>query len=86
MDLNIKIEKLEMDIEHLLERKNKIDKQIKAKQDKIKDYQSILNQKVFDETNDVLKTNGLSLDELLNAIKNNDLLSLQEKLEEVNNQ
>ena len=69
----------------LQEKRQKLDEKIKASEDKIEKYTLIMNQRQFSEVTDVLSVKGLSLEEVLAAIKNGDFLSLQEKIKDKEN-
>lgn len=62
--------------------KAELEEKIKKSEAEIKRLQGILNQKKFNEANDVLCSAGLSLEDVLKAVKNGDMLSLQERMEE----
>lgn len=80
-DITEKLEKIQKKIDSLKRQKEEIEAKIKKAQDEYDKYNSILNQKKFNEMNEVLLANGISVNELLAAIKNGDVLSLQEHIE-----
>lgn len=69
----------------LLEKKAEIDERIKESENRIKKYTMMINEQKFTEVNDVISSTGLSLEEVMLAIKSGDLLSLQEKIESKDN-
>lgn len=62
-------------------KREKLDDRIKEKERLINKYQMMINQEKFSQVNDVISSNGLSLDELMSAIQSGNLLSLQAKIE-----
>lgn len=82
MDVNEKLEKAEKKLQTYLEQRSGIDEKIKKAEKEVENYKQLLNQKKFDEANDVLHSKGLSLDEIIKAVQAGDVLSLQEKLEQ----
>lgn len=80
-DINEKIEKIQKKIDTLMAQRNELDIKIKNKQEELDKYVSILNQKKFDEMQEVLTAKGLTVNELIAAVKNGDIASLQEHLE-----
>lgn len=79
---NQKLNKEKENYKKLLEKKKKIDDQIKSCQKKIKEYENLVLQEEILHTKEVLSDKGMSLDEILVAIKKGDLTELQLKLEE----
>ncbi len=78
--INDLLTKEQAKLTELKEKRQKIDEKIKATETNILKYQGMLDQKKFSEVNDVLNSTGLSLEEVMSAIKNGDLLALQDKL------
>ena len=83
--INESIKKEQEKLNSLLEKRLKIEDQIKACESKIRKLTNMNNQKKFTEVKDVLDIKGLSLEEVMAAIKSGDLLSLQEKLQDNDN-
>lgn len=81
IDLNEKIEKTIKKREALLEQRKKLDEKIKRTESDIEKYQAILNQKKFDAATDVLKVNGITIDDVISAVSSGDVLKLQQLME-----
>lgn len=81
MNINEKIEKKEQKLTNLKTERNKLDDRIKKLEDEIERYKNIVTQQKFSEVTQVLKSNGLTIDEIMQAVKSGDMLSLQERLE-----
>lgn len=84
MEIKEKLEKDKETLTKLKEKKVKIEEKIKKLEESIEYNTMILDQRKFSEVNNVLEGKALSIDEILKAIQNGDLLSLQEKLENAN--
>lgn len=65
----------------LIAKREKLNNNIRECEDSIEKLQSKLNEENYIKTNSIINATGLTLDEVLNAIRNKDLLSLQEKIE-----
>lgn len=78
-DINSRIEKVELELLNLMEKKSTLDERIKKKEDELDKLKAIKKQKKFDEFSDVLKSKGLSIDEILKAVENNNFSVLQNK-------
>lgn len=78
-DINSRIEKVELELLNLMEKKSTLDERIKTKEDELDKLKAIKKQKKFDEFSDVLKSKGLSIDEILKAVENNNFSVLQNK-------
>lgn len=76
-----RLEKANKKLEVLKAQKKEIDEAIKKVEADVSKYQSILDKAKYDELTNVLQFKGLSLEEMVEAVKRGDLLSLQEKLE-----
>lgn len=86
MDKILQIRKKEQGkLNVLQEKRQKLDEKIKESEAKIVKYTLMINQRKFSEVTDVLNVKGLSLEEVMTAIKNGDLLSLQEKITDMVN-
>lgn len=81
MEIAEKLEKDQKRLEKLLEQKQKLDEKIAKCRNEIQKGNAILHQKRFNEAEEVLKVKGISMDEVLAAIKKGDVLSLQERLD-----
>lgn len=68
-------------LEILNEKKSDIDEKIKNAEAQIKKIDVLLNQEKMEEASITLSATGITFDELLEAIKKGDLLTLQEKIE-----
>lgn len=66
----------------LEEKKKIIDTKIASKVKKIEDYQRMLQAKEYSDIDNKLESIGLSREDLINALVNNDLSSLQEKIKD----
>lgn len=73
-------------LKDLLVKRQKLDEKIKASEGRIENYTLMINQRQFSQVTDVLNVKGLSLEEVMAAIKNGDLLSLQDKLTDRENE
>lgn len=73
-------------LKDLQEKRQKLDEKIKLSEGKIEKYTLMINQKTFSQVTDVLTVKGLSIEEVMAAIKNGDLLSLQEKITDMENE
>ncbi|MEG0614139.1 MAG: hypothetical protein RR540_00165 [Oscillospiraceae bacterium] len=67
----------------LKENRLKLDIKMKKSQEHLAKLSLLLNQKKFNEAEDVIVKSGLTLDEITAAIKNGDVLSLQEKIDDI---
>lgn len=81
-DLEMKIEKKKTKIEELEAQKIDIDTKIEKLQTEIDKLDNMIYQSRFDEITGVVNAKGLSIDEVLKAIKTGDLASLQKRMEE----
>lgn len=81
-DINSRIEKIELELLNLMEKKSTLDEKIKTKEQELEKLKAIKKQKKFDEFSDVLKSKGLSIDEILKAVENNNFSVLQNKSEQ----
>lgn len=77
-----KIEKDKAVLNDLKEKKSKLEAKIKKVEESIEYNTMLINQTKFNEVNNVIASKGLSFDEIIKAINNGDLLSLQEKIEQ----
>lgn len=78
--MNEKLKKKRDKLKDLYEKKEALEASIAKTEAEIKDLELIQLKKEFDETKEVISSNGLSLEEVLNAIQNNNLSSLQDKI------
>lgn len=81
MTIDEKLEKMTLKLEAYINKKNNLDEKIKKLKEEIENLNKVKNSKKFDEVSNVIKVKGISFDDLLKAIENNDLLTLQEKIE-----
>lgn len=81
MTIDEKLEKMTLKLEGYINKKNDLDEKIKKLKEEIENLNKVKNSKKFDEVSNVIKVKGISFDDLLKAIENNDLLTLQEKIE-----
>lgn len=80
MEVTEKLEKEQKRLDKLMEQKGKLDDKISKCKSEIQKYDAILHQKKFNEAEEVLKVRGISMDEVLAAIKTGDVTSLQGRL------
>lgn len=82
MDIREKLEKLEKKLSAFKEKKMIIDEKIKKTENEIEKCNNIISQQKFSEVSQVLTAKGLTLDEIMEAVRSGDIISLQERLEE----
>lgn len=82
MNIKEKLEKEENRLQALKSQKITIEEKIKKTEAEIEKYSNLINQKKFSEMSEVLTANGLTIDEILKAVRSGDMLSLQERIEE----
>lgn len=82
MNIKEKLEKEEKRLQALKSQKITIEEKIKKTEAEIEKYSNLINQKKFSEMSEVLTANGLTIDEILKAVRSGDMLSLQERIEE----
>lgn len=80
MDIKEKIDKDKEALILLKEKKDKLNEKIKKLEERIEKNTTILNDMRFNELNEVIKSKGLNIDEILEAVRAGDLLSIQNKL------
>lgn len=85
MTIQEKLEKETKKLDALMEQKKELDKKIQKAQENVSKYNSMLKQKSYEETEEILSANNLTLDMIKDALKNGDLLSLQMLMEESKN-
>lgn len=83
MDVKIKLDKEQKKLQSLNEQKIDLDEKITEVTKEITRLKGIINQKRFDEIEEVLDAKGLSIEEVLKAVKCGDVLFLQERIEEI---
>lgn len=83
--LNELITREKNSLKKLYEKRAEIDAKIKKGETKLQEYEMMSNSQQFGALTSVISKNGLSVDDLLAAIQNGDLLTLQEKLEAAQN-
>lgn len=77
VEIKDKLVKAEEKLATLLEQKKKIDVKIANVKSEIDNYNTIINQQKFNELNEVLTVKGVNIDELMQAIKNNNLNAIR---------
>lgn len=75
------LEKEKAALKNLKVKRNALEKQIRESENRILNYDNILNTKRFSEVDDVLNKRGVSLEDIVAAIKNGDLSGLNNKIE-----
>lgn len=80
MEIKEKIKKDEETLNQLREKKDKIEQKISLIEARIQKNKILLNDKKFTEINDVIKAKGLTIEEIMQAVKKGDLLEIQDKL------
>lgn len=83
MDLREKLEKEEKKLKNLKEQRATLDEKIKKVEKEIEKCTNVLNQQKFSEVTQVLHAKGLTIDEILNAVRTGDVLALQERMEKL---
>lgn len=76
-----KLEELKAQREKVQEKINVLDEKIEKVENEIQRCNNILYQEKFNEVDHVLSSNGLTLDEIINAIQSGDVSSLQKQIE-----
>lgn len=71
-----KLAKAEEKLNVLLEQKKALDNKITNAKNEIEKYTNIINQQTFNELTEVLTVKGVSIDELMSAIKSGNLGSI----------
>lgn len=79
-DIETKIAEEKKALEDLEAKKKKIEEKIALKKKKIDDYENILMTKQYSDIDNQLDSLGVSREELLNALMNGDLLALQNRI------
>lgn len=77
VEIKDKLVKAEEKLASLLEQKKKLDVKIANVKSEIDNYNSIINQQKFNELNEVLTVKGVNIDELVQAIKSNNLNAIR---------
>ncbi len=80
MNANEKLKKEQDKLSVYKEKREEINKKIKECEEEISKLNEILNQQKFDEATSVLKASGITLEEVLNAVKTGNLNELQGKI------
>ena len=83
ISLETKKARAQSELAELFIRKEKLEGQINEKENLIIQYDVMIKQKRFSAVEDVLHAKGLSLEDIISAIQNGDLMSLQDKIENV---
>lgn len=79
-DIETKIAEEKKALEDLEAKKKKLEEKIALKKKKIDDYENILMTKQYSDIDNQLDSLGVSREELLNALMNGDLLALQDRI------
>lgn len=79
--LNTLIDKEKSNLEKLMKQKENLDAKIKKSQTKLAEYEMLQNNQKYGALSSVAVKSGLSVDDLLAALQNGDLLALQERME-----
>lgn len=77
-----KLEREKQELDKLYKKRDRIIETIRAKESKVQDYENQLRLEKYNSADHVLSMNGLSLDDLLFAIQNNDLSTIQSLMNE----
>lgn len=72
-----KIEKEKGKLNRLIQQQKELERKIKKFQENISNYEAMLKQKTYKETDELLSANNLTLEMMNEAIKNGDLAQLQ---------
>ena len=83
MDIKEKLEKEQKKLANLIEQKKVIDDKIKKVQREIEQCSSVIKQQRYSEVTEVLESRGLTVEEIMQAVKTGDMLSLQERLDDM---
>lgn len=81
-EIETKIEKKKAKIAELETQQIEIGNKIEKLQTEIDKLNNIIYQSRFDEITDVVSAKGLSIDDVLKAIKDGDLIALQKQMED----
>ncbi len=79
-ELKIKLEKEQKELEALKEKRSKLDKSIREKSEKVTKYERQISEIDMMEFQKNLEKNGMTFDDLKQAISKGDLTEIQEKL------
>lgn len=80
-DLQEKLDKAVKKRDSLLEQRKKLDEKIKKAESDVDKFQGLINQKKFDAASDVLKVNGITIDDVISAVSSGNVSYLQELME-----
>lgn len=72
-------------IENLEAKKEEIEEKLKKSRTKLQEYRMMENSQKYGALSSAVSQKGLSLDDILSALQNGDLLSLQEQMEAAEN-
>lgn len=81
MEVAEKLEKEQKRLDKLLEQRRSIDEKINKCKYEIQRNNALLHQKKFNEAEEVLKVKGISMDDVLAAIRTGDVTALQGRLD-----
>lgn len=76
-----RLEKAKKKLESLKTQRKEIDENIKKVEANIENYRIIIDRAKFDELSDTLTATGLSLDEIIAALKSGNMAIFQSKVE-----
>ena len=79
--INLLIEKEKKNLEKLTARKKELEEKIKKSEAKLRGYEVMKNNDTFNVLSGIVQEKGLTVEEVLSALQNGDLLSLQEQME-----
>ena len=80
-DLQEKLDKAVKKRDSLLEQRKKLDEKIKKAESDVDKFQGLITQKKFDAASDVLKVNGITIDDVISAVSSGNVSYLQELME-----
>lgn len=81
-DLNEKIKQESEKLKGLREKRAELDQKIKKSESVLERYHLMQNSEQYEAIQRATKNSGLSIDDILSALKSGDMLGLQERMEE----
>ena len=81
-NFDILIEREKKNIKSYKAKITELEKKVKEAEIRLKDYEMKKNSQMFTEMAGILQNTGISMDEVIAAMQNGNLLDLQEKIEE----
>lgn len=79
--LTLLIEKEESNLKRYKAKRAEYDEKVRKSESKLREYKTMQNSEKFNDFSAIVQKNGLSVEDILTALKNGDLLSLQEQME-----